>query len=955
VTGIQDFIHGLLTLNLLGTYLCDAHAGDIRKRDQVKLEDADAEEQGGHAFRVMEAYARALAAEGEKGRRALALLSLLGLFDRPATAGCLEALWRAPEIPELTEVFFRTKPEWLGLKKTQTPIDGPQRNLAIKRLEEAKLLSVTRDASGVLVALDAHPLLREYFARRLREGQPEAWRAAHKRLYEHLCATTHEGEQPTLDELQPLYQAVAHGCLAGLQKEARERVYRDRILRGAGPDGFYSTNKLGAIGSDLGAVACFFEVPWRRVSPALSEAIQAWLLNDAAFSLRALGRLSEALEPMRAALEMRVNAENWREAATSASNLSELELTLGELAAAVRDAEQAVAYADRRGDAFPSIGHCTTHADALHQAGRLAEAEARFREAEAMQAQKEPEYPLLYSLPGFRYCDLLLAGAERAAWKGMQNAEVRMQYAEGEACRDISERATKTLVWEEGWPNAPLLDCALHYLTLGRAGLYAAVLNASPIAPAAPEIEQAVAGLRRAGHLDELPKALLTRAWLRAVSGQRTGHESAQADLDEAWEIAERGPMPLFLADIHLHRARLFFRESPYPWLSPRNDLAEARRLIEKHGYWRRKEELEDAEEVVRGEIGPETSPLVASAALDVTQDEPTVSPMPIAYPTYMKTTSEQSTIILVTVNDHETQALFDAFVGPDGVPAQVTRQGVTYSELGIHGGLRIVNTICEMGAGSVGASQQRTREAIEHWKPKAIIAVGIAFGLDEEKQNIGDVLVSTHIQDYELGRLNANGTLTPRGAKPNSADGLCNRLRQVDSAERRRSNDWPKARFGVVLSGQKLVDNVDYRDSLKLLFPEAIGGEMEGTGVYVSASVAKVDWIVVKAICDWGHDKNVPDKDARQRSAAANAARVLKAALDIGGLYGEGAVPVATESSVDRNAIRVTSPVLEIWEKRLAFLLIEEAKLSDPVQKFSLAQNIAEARAKVREHGGSA
>jgi hypothetical protein len=70
----------------------------------------------------------------------------------------------------------------------------------------------------------------------------------------------------------------------------------------------------------------------------------------------------------------------------------------------------------------------------------------------------------------------------------------------------------------------------------------------------------------------------------------------SQSDLDEAWEIAERGPMKLFLADIHLHRARLFFREKPYPWESPQVDLAEARRLIEKHGYWRRKEELDDAE-----------------------------------------------------------------------------------------------------------------------------------------------------------------------------------------------------------------------------------------------------------------------------------------------------------------------------------------------------------------------
>lgn len=59
--------------------------------------------------------------------------------------------------------------------------------------------------------------------------------------------------------------------------------------------------------------------------------------------------------------------------------------------------------------------------------------------------------------------------------------------------------------------------------------------------------------------------------------------------------------MPLFLADIHLHRVRLFFREAAYPWESPQHDLKEARRLIFKHGYLRRQEELEDAEAVILG------------------------------------------------------------------------------------------------------------------------------------------------------------------------------------------------------------------------------------------------------------------------------------------------------------------------------------------------------------------
>ena len=126
------------------------------------------------------------------------------------------------------------------------------------------------------------------------------------------------------------------------------------------------------------------------------------------------------------------------------------------------DAEQSVTYADRSGDAFQRMVKRTTHADALHQAGRRAEAEARFREAEQMQAERQPDYPLLYSLQGFRYCDLLLAAPERAAWQA--HAGVRVNACEAsrtrrnsqrdgcarlESCRAVSQRAAQTLKWAE--------------------------------------------------------------------------------------------------------------------------------------------------------------------------------------------------------------------------------------------------------------------------------------------------------------------------------------------------------------------------------------------------------------------------------------------------------------------------------------------------------------------------
>ncbi len=594
---VEDVKGHALTLNLLGSYLRDAHAGDIRKRDLVKLEEADAEEQGGHAFHVMDAYVKWFEREGEKdkrARRALAVLRLMGLFDRPATADCIGALLEAPAIAHLTDAL-------VGMSEAQ-------RNVAFTRLESANLLTVHRDAAGTLLSLDAHPLLREYFAQQLRMQHPEAWRAAHRRLYEHLCATTTDKKpNPTLEDLQPLYQAVAHGCQAGMQREARTKVYRDRILRGTESDGFYSTKKLGALGSDLGAIACFFEQPWRRVSPSLTDADQAWLLNEAAFTLRALGRLTEALEPMRVSGEMIVKVEQWNGAARSYSNLSELEMALGDVAGAVGDADQSVTYADRSGNAFLRMVNRTTHADALHHAGRRAEAQERFIEAEGMQAKRQPPYPLLYSLPSFRYCDLLLAAPERAAWQVICSGGQRPPedaVAHRATLQSVSQRAAQTLKWvtTQNW----LLDIALDHLTLGRAGLYRAILEESEIhnftrrssggftrrPSGGPQsaIEKAVDGLRRAGQQDYLPRGLLTRAWLRFLTGARTGPESAQRDLDEAWEISERGAMPLFLADIHLHRARLF--QDP-------DALKEAAAMINETGYHRRDEEVEDAKQAL--------------------------------------------------------------------------------------------------------------------------------------------------------------------------------------------------------------------------------------------------------------------------------------------------------------------------------------------------------------------
>jgi hypothetical protein len=605
-----------LSLNLMGSYLRTAHAGDICQGTLVKRStrqpgrSAKKAVPGSRAmdvmdaFDVMDAYIRWFEQDGADGKQALALLQCMGLFDRPADAACLAALWQAPLIAGLTDALFVQAEKWLSLKSVYRPLETAQINRMLARLQYAQLLSVQRDSAGGLLSVDMHPLLREYFAGQVRDAKPAAWQAAHRRLYEYLSESTIDQAAPTLEALQPLYQAVAHGCLADMQQAACDDVYKARIVR---ETQFYSVHQLGAFGADLGAVACFFTQAWQRVSPALGASAQAWLLTVAAFNLRALGRLREAIAPMRSVLAMRVRQKNWCEAAIAASHLSELQMTLGELDGALGDAKQSVRYADRCGDVFQRLSKRTSYGDVLHQAGSRDTAAACFGEAEAMQAESQPDYPLLYAKQGFQYCDLLLTAAERRAWQrifecmgGPSRAVPDDRAQQMQSCNAVARRAAQTLQWvlEQNWT----LDLALDNLTLGRAALFAGILEDACLDPCHAAIQEAVTGLRRAGQSDYLARGLLTRAWLRVITGNYTGAASAQTDLDEAWDIAVHGPMgpmPLHMADIHLYRARLFCDHQPYPWRSPTFDLAQARRLIVKHGYLRRMAELEDAERAI--------------------------------------------------------------------------------------------------------------------------------------------------------------------------------------------------------------------------------------------------------------------------------------------------------------------------------------------------------------------
>ena len=89
----------------------------------------------------------------------------------------------------------------------------------------------------------------------------------------------------------------------------------------------------------------------------------------------------------------------------------------------------------------------------------------------------------------------------------------------------------------------------------------------------------------------------------------------------------------------------------------------------------------------------------------------------------------------------------------------------------------------------------------------------------------------------------------------------------------------------GRVLSLPELIDDINERNRLLRAHPDSIGGEMEGRSFAYAAFNRKCDWLLIKAICDWGYDKNaVPgQKDRDQQIAARNAADFVRYAVEHG------------------------------------------------------------------------
>jgi tetratricopeptide (TPR) repeat protein len=606
-----------LTLNLLGRFLARAHRGDIRQRKDIDFEEADRKEQGGTTFKMLAAFEKWFT---ESGALPVAILRMLGLFDRPADDDTIAALREPPTIPGLTEPFFLPPRGHFFWRSEVRALGDKDMNTAIAYLADFGLVErqdgPTQDRSvRGTYELDCHPLIRQHFSNRLQVQAPQAWSIGNDRIAGHLLSKVSQ-ELPdatnsaSRKDFELLFNAASHECAAGKYSHALNELYRTRIARG---DIGYATRTYGLFSSEVALLASFFDPkrPWDPSGCRLSsEAERLVALRCAGFGLATLGQFEQGLPLLRLALDGANRRGDTYTAAITARNLANFLIRIGDLPQAEEVLEQNLHHADRTSDKFMPVGYrCSLAYTRLLQEGPVTPVANLFADAWERNARRGPDVAPV-ELPNFHYCSFLIARGDAAAalstldaieasptaaqLTGFGRALFTMLRIVASAALEDWDGADALLgslqgaIWQAGRSDV----IGLWHLTRAEVALHRLELRAEDqqlLDRAQGSIEEGIEIADRDRLFLLRADALRLRAWLRFLRGEPG---RAQDDLDQAWNMAEPRRMRPNLADIHLLRSRLFLREKAYPWGSPQADLAAAEKLVNDCDYHRRDKEL---------------------------------------------------------------------------------------------------------------------------------------------------------------------------------------------------------------------------------------------------------------------------------------------------------------------------------------------------------------------------
>ena len=199
---------------------------------------------------------------------------------------------------------------------------------------------------------------------------------------------------------------------------------------------------------------------------------------------------------------------------------------------------------------------------------------------------------------------------------------------------------------------------------------------------------------------------------------------------------------------------------------------------------------------------------------------------------------------------------------------------GESYYFAGKWGKKKIPVVIVQTTVGSDGnhGSFNETKKALSCLPNlKFIFSVGVCGGFID-KVKLGEVVVSKYLQDCSAMKI-ANGKIEFRSRSWQLKDDAFFHFLS------KAANTPDNTTSGMVLSANILVKDAKFQKQLLEACPDAIAFEMEGHGIaracqeYMDEKGRKIQFLVVKGVCDFADEKK---SDDWQPQAASNAVDAL-------------------------------------------------------------------------------
>ncbi|NQE53703.1 hypothetical protein C5S29_08925 [ANME-1 cluster archaeon GoMg3.2] len=366
-----------LSLTSVAGYLNRYYDGDIKQAPEVEFVLSDRER-----FKDVNKLLRKYAEKMSESERIF--LYIFSLFRREVTGNDFAGVFRH----EIEDTKFNEVLVKMSELDFRDLVDG----LVDWRLifyDETKKTYAT------------HPLIKGYLESDFDEKNKKL---CHKRIYHYFGEYAPERPE-TLEEMQPLFEQLYHGCAAGFYDEVWSNVYWEKIQRSE--EGFV-IHKLGAWETNLSLVKTFFpEGALSQLPLVTKKSDQRYLLNGAGLALLSIGRPKEAEELFLTSVSMSIEAKDWENASIGYRNLADLQFQLGEIESGLESSKKALDAAEKAKSNDDIKTSKAYLAWILPLLGKGEEAGIEFREADELALKIEGNR--LRTLAGVQYADFLIS------------------------------------------------------------------------------------------------------------------------------------------------------------------------------------------------------------------------------------------------------------------------------------------------------------------------------------------------------------------------------------------------------------------------------------------------------------------------------------------------------------------------------------------------------------------